>query len=392
MAFDTNYHTIQITRDSSGYMVLYVDGSDRLAVTDNSFFPAGYIGFHSDSEGMYNPIDNIYYWGTEMTSHVNGGTGTLTSPVRDCSADVTSYGTLDAIYTANDATISIETYSSDSSDFSTGNDPAGWVAIGGTGQINSAVKRYLKFRVSADMGSNIYSPVFDQITLTYYTSTTVISLVNLTGMTCRQAMEKIAEMPAYEFGFKADETFIYRSRFTSVPAVMELRSDSNIIAIKNIEPGIERVYNRVIAEFGLYRKLSDASGDTKPNSIDKYGERQYSISSSSLLPAENVDLAYAVAPTILNYTKNPRLRCQVESMFFPHLELGDKVTVYFDEPTALRRWKWGDTDVVYTQADLEYYDDDVLKNRYNLWNKDFRIEGISLNTETFMTTLDLVEV
>ena len=78
-------------------------------------------------------------------------------------------------------------------------------------------------------------------------------------------------------------------------------------------------------------------------------------------------------------------------MFLPQLELGDKVTAYFDEPTALRRWHYGDMDVVYGQADLEYYDDDVLENRYNLYNKDMRIEGVSLNPETFMTTLDLVE-
>jgi len=385
---------VRISRNAAGVIKFYVNevlkgtsAADLTYTTSDRFVITAFEV--DDSFPLVFYFDNFYFWDDGTTV----GTGVLESTINDCSVDVTVYGKLDTTYTANGATIAIETYSSGTSDFSADNDPAGWVAIGGTGQINSLVKRYLKFRVTATLASltNPVTPVFDQITLTYYTSTTVIDLVNLTGMTCRQAMEKIAEMPAYEFGFKADETFVYRPRETGVPAVMELRSDSNIIEVKNVSPGIERVYNRVVAEFGLYRKVSDASTDTAPNSIDKYGEREYSVSSSSLLPAENVNLAFAVAPTILSYTKTPRLRCQVESMFLPQLELGDKVTAYFDEPTALRRWHYGDMDVVYGQADLEYYDDDVLENRYNLYNKDMRIEGVSLNPETFMTTLDLVE-
>ena len=385
----------RISRDENGVFKLYINevlkgtATDTTHNTTNGFYLIPYAAYWSDYTRIFY-FDDFYFWDDGTTV----GKGVLESPVKDCGSDVTAYGNLNAIYTANGANIIFETYSSDSADFSTGNDPAGWVAIGATGLINSAVKRYLKFRVTATLESltNPVTPVFDEIKLTYYTSTTLIDLVNLTGMTSRQALEKLAEMPAYEFGFKADETFIYRPRFTNVPAVMELRSDNNIVDVKSIDLGIDRVYNRVVAEFGIYRKVSDASSDEHPNSIDKYGDRQYSISSSSLLPADNVNLAYAVAPTILNYTKEPKIRCKVESMFLPHLELGDKVKVFFDEPLVLRRWKWGDTDVVYGQPDLEYYDDEDLENRYNMWDKDFRIEGITLSPNDYMTTLDLVEV
>jgi len=147
-----------------------------------------------------------------------------------------------------------------------------------------------------------------------------------------------------------------------------------------------------VAEFGIYRVVADASADAQPNSIDKYGTREYPVSASNLLPAQNVNIAYAIAPTILNYTKTPRKRCTVDAMFLPQLELGDKVTLYFNEPTALYRWLYGDTDMPYGRADLEYYDEDILKNRYNFYGTVMRIEGVEFNPNDFRTKFNLVEV
>jgi len=331
-------------------------------------------------------LKDVYLWADGTTP----GKGILTSPAHGAINDLSSWGKITATYTSNSSTTIIETSVWNGAGWDA------WVAIDGTGQIMSTVyaATYIRFRVTGTLASliNPETPVFDQITIAYYTSTTVIDLVDLTGMTCKQVLERLAEMPAYEIGFKADETFVYRSRSTDVPAVIELRSDTNVTNLRNVSDGVERVKNRVVAEFGIYRKVSDASADAEPNSIRKYGTREYPVSSSSLLPAENVNIAYAIAPTILAYTKTPRRRCTVDAMFLPQLELGDKATLYFNEPTALRRWLWGDTDVVWGQPDLEYYDEDILANRYNFWGTTMRIEGGELNPDNFISSFDLVEV
>ena len=315
----------------------------------------------------------------------------LTSVIYDMGSSLTSINNLTNIYTLNNGVIVVSTFTSDSSDFSTGNDTQGWVQIGDTGTIYSAIKRYIKFKV--EITATIPAdPIMDNMVLEYFTSTTLIDLVNLTNMTCRQVLDLITELPAYEMGFKADDTFIYRPRSTSVPPILDLTSDINIKTVRNLSDGIDRVKNRVVAEFGVYRRVSDASADTDPNSITKYGTREYSVSASNLLPADNVNLAYAVAPTILAYTKTPRRRCTVETKFILHLELGDKVTVYYDEPTALRRWKWGDRDVRYGQADLEYHNDSTLSDRYNLWGVIMRVEGVEFDFQKWTTSFDLVEV
>ena len=385
---------IRVSRSAVGAFELFINEVSRGTANNTTWTTSQGIYWRAknDTDGVNTQyFDDFYFWlgGTTI------GTGILTSPVKDASISVSSWGNLTAIYTGNGATVALETYTSDSSDFSTGNDAAGWVALSATGLILSAVKRYIKFRVTASLGSffdPVLTPSFDQISVKYYTSATTIDLLNLSGMTCRQLLDLITEMPAYEMGFKADDTFIYRSRFTSVPPILDLRSETNIKTVRNLSDGIDRVKNRVIADFGIYQKVSDASADTEPNSITKYGTREYSVSASNLLPAANVNLAYAISPTILNYTKTPRRRCTVESKFILHLELGDKVRVYYDEPAAFRQWKWGDRDVVYGQADLEYFNAATPAARLNLWGVVMRVEGVSFDMMNWTTEFDLVEV
>ena len=315
-------------------------------------------------------------------------------PALDCGPDLTRYGQIRTVGVLPSGTDwEFYTYSSSSSDFSSGNDPAGWVEADISGIPQSTLQRYIRIRWKPYSNTALNAtPTLTQMQFYYYTSTTTINLVNLTGMTCKQVLEELAKWPAYEIGMTPDERFIYRPRSTNLPAVMELRSGTNIEKLYNISPGIDRVKNRVTADFGIYRRISDTTADTAPNSIDNYGVRDYQVSSSQLLPAENANLAFAVAPSVLAYSKYARRRCQVDTMFLPQLELGDKVTVYYAEDTALFRWKWGAMDVELGQSNLEYYDEDELENRYNFWGVDMRIEGISLDPNTFRTTLDLTEI
>lgn len=385
-----NSTVIRIERSSAGVIKLYFNevlkGTSAADTTYGTSDRFAISAFEiDDSWALTFFFDDFYYWADGTTV----GTGVLTSPVKDCGTSLSSWGNLTATYTGNSASVTIETASS--ADNSTWDD---WTAIGSTGEIQSALQRYIKFRITAALSSltNPVTPVFDQIYLKYYTSATTIDLVNLTGMSCKAALDRATEMPAYEVGFRADDSFVYRSRITGVSPVMELRSDTNIKTVRNLSDGIDRVYNRVVAEFGIYKKVADASTDTEPNSITKYGTREYPVSTSNLLPADNVNLAYAVAPTILAYTKTPRRRCTIETQFILHLELGDKVTVYYDEPQALRQWKWGDTDVVYGQGDLEYYDSAALSSRLNLWGVVMRVEGVEFDFQNWTTSFDLVEV
>jgi hypothetical protein len=392
-------HTVKIYRNSSGVFSLYLNETLIGTATDNTYTTSEGYYITSYRTGAYGLstyyFSNFFYW----TDSTTVGTGTLESSVLSGLTGVTAWGNLTAAYSnlsvityQQCADITIETATSGDG----GDTWDDWEALSETGQVQSTIytTTELKFRITAALRSLITpeTPVFDSVSIVYYTSTTNVELVNMSGMTCRQVLDKIAEMPAYEMGFKADDSFVYRPRSTSTASVLDLRSDTNIKTVRNISDGADKVYNRVVAQFGAYTKISDASADTEPNSITKYGTREYQVSASNLLPAENVNLAYAVAPTILAYTKNPRRRCTVETQFILHLELGDLVTVYYDEPAALRQWKWGDRDVVWGQADLEYYNSATLANRLNLWGVVMRVEGVEFDFQNWTTSFDLVEV
>lgn len=382
--------TIRITRTSDGLFKVYVNGVEKISATHNDLTVSTSVGVFGASGATFG---NFWYSHAIDTAH-SSATPVYIGDVIDGGASLTAWGKLEATYTLNGGTVVIETYSSGASDFSSDNDPDGWQALNPSGDIQSAIKRYLKVRITLNKEEYIISeaPVVDALIVTYYTSHTVIDLVNLTGMNCKRVLDVITEMPAYEVGFGADDTFVYRARNTSAEPVMDLRCDTNIKSVRNMSGGADRVYNRVVAEYGIYRKVSDASGDSVPNSITRHGTREFSVSESSLLPAENVNLAYAVAPTILAYTKTPRRRCTVETKFILHLELGDKVTVYLDEPAALRRWRIGDSDVRLGDPGLELHTEAMIKTRYNLWGVVMRVEGVEFDFQNWMTSFDLVEV
>lgn len=85
-AWDSNYHTLRVTRTSSGLTKLFVDGVERISVTDNTHTSSTHFGFFSypNPAGGYaglNYIDDVVAWAsTEVPGNrdtikynVNGG-------------------------------------------------------------------------------------------------------------------------------------------------------------------------------------------------------------------------------------------------------------------------------------------------------------------------------
>lgn len=393
----------RVSRAAGGVFKIWGSSDTGIEVTDNTYTTSSFQIFSvywnmNKSVGLsqYGTGFGYCYSPENATASYNYTIfpyGTMDAPVIDCGADIVTYGPLQASELVPDGTATKKyTYSSDSADFTTGNDPAGWVEVDSIGNPTSAVKRYLqvRWRGYSNAGQTL-TPTLLSLKAYWYTSTTNISLVNLTGMTARAVLEQVAQMCNYELGFTPADMFIFRARNTTLPAVLTISDENNLRRVSNVSSGIDRVYNRVRAVFGAYTKVADATGDTEPNSVTKYGTREYSISNSQLLPAENANMAYSVAPTILAYTKTPRKRCEVEIMLRPDLELGDKVTLSHKEPSAFRVWYFGDQRARFGQADLEFWTDAVATQRLTFWKTSMRTEGMEIDPETFECKLDLTE-
>jgi len=399
----TGWHEWMVTwNESINTFKVYFDNVVVGTIVDSTYttainFAVKAVGTSDDS--VIIDIDDIFigYSYDNITAFDGDNPSVLESIVYDMGASLTAFTKLSATYTTYGGTVKIYTYTADDAAF-TMPDPAGWLLLSPTGSILSALKRYIKFKVVLTASAWLDSPIVDDITITYYTNTTVIDLVDLTGMSCSQVLNVCAEHPCYEYGFNASNVFVYRPRITTIGTVIDLKSSTNTEKLINIVDGIDRIKNRVVANFGIYSVAADTTGDPEPNSKTKYGDKEYRVSSTSLLPADNVNIAYAIAPTILAYTKQARKRCQAVCKSLPQLELGDLVFLYYEEPTAFKSWKWGDTCVSYGDTDLVYHDELYKSNRLAFFDVKMRIEGIEFDwwggspDTGWKTILDLVEV
>jgi hypothetical protein len=172
-----------------------------------------------------------------------------------------------------------------------------------------------------------YNPL-DIITLWSFLRQNIpLGVCNLTNMSVFQALKELAALAMYEMGFDANDKFFFRKRH-QITALKTI-ADDEIISMDGIQYDVSRLKTRVIVGYGGYTKVvdSDTQKEAHPTNKDKYGQRTYEISGSQLLPADNVDLAYAVAPTIYSELSKLRLTLSIKIVLDLELELGDYVSI-----------------------------------------------------------------
>lgn len=391
----SNGVAVRISRDSSGVfrVWVYVGLSPQWVslgaiATDTTYSTSAYWATNILPSAFYSRrIDDEIATGSG--SYVQ--TGNYVTPEIDGTASLTSWGKLVTSEAKPAGTSTVLEWREKDSGGSFG----AWTAVNGDGTIG-AVKQIIQLRWTAFADTTqTLSPTLAEWSIDYFTSQITIPVVNLTGLSCKSAIEEMANMCAYQMGFNAVDTFIFKPRSSTVSPAFTF-DNSNIIELSKITDGSERVYNSIDVSFGIYNKHIDSvtNGDAQPNSIDIFGTKSFSFSSANLLPAENVDLAYAIAPTIYNYTAPARRRILLASKFALALELGDAVTLNVEEPDVIRLWRWGDGDVQYGQNNIVYYSDidSVVPNMLSLYGVTARVEGVEFDIMSWKTTFDLVEV
>lgn len=387
------YYDFRVTRTSAGAWEVMVDGVSKGTATDNTYTTASYFCVSDLTTEAVNATQfDDFYWADAINTSASptDAGAVLESAIQDTGGVPTAWGKLSSSYSLNGASIAIYTYTSSSATFAAGNDPAGWVAISGTGQILSALLRYIKVRVVITSTLDNRAE-FDEFALVYYTSTTTIPLVNLTNMTALDAIRECAKFVAYELGFTAAEVFFWRQRSTATEPVLAITKDTNLKKEISFNNGTDRIYNSITSTFGAFKETvdPDSQGEASPTSIEKYGFFPFPIS-STLVPKEGANVARAVGQTIYEYTSVPRKQAQVEMKVLVQFELGDLARYHREHKFG--RWRWGDRDRAFGRED----DPDFVWHADpdgNGWNIDMRIEGIEFLTNPKEPKLryDLVE-
>lgn len=202
-----------------------------------------------------------------------------------------------------------------------------------------------------------------------------LGVCNLTNMSILSALKQLSSMSMYEIGFDSEDKFFFRSRNRTGDT--RLLYDNELIEMISANNNLNRLKTKVVITYGDYNKIIDCNtqNEIHPNNIDIYGTRIYELSGGQLLPPDNVDLTFAIAPTIYAELSKLRLRVEINIKMNLELELGDFIQVFHNnvlwakkEFTDFTKWK-----------------------KLGIYARKFKVEGISTNFNTKITRLILTD-
>jgi hypothetical protein len=376
---DGNTVTIEVVRSPTGLFTLIVNSTLVGTATDTTYTTGAYIGVtQSGSEGL-NAGVALSVASLQVPAAVE--VSTWTSPAFDSGATPTSWQNVALTNIPSGATLTV--YTAASSDNITYD---AFVATTANSIVNSALKRYLKaqIQINTTLASN-QNPSVSILTVGSITSSTVITMADFTGDTCYDAIQALAGMANYEFGFDTVENFFFRPKSASLIPVMAINQSLYVVDILSQTTGVERVYSSVIVTYGAYTAEIDDPGGAPGSALTTFGYNQLQPGSASFLVSADANVANGMAQTLYNFWSVIRPEIQIATTFLPQLDLSDIVTLSFHNNLPEPAWYWGDTDVYWGMPGIYYYGG----NNQLLHNLRCKVVGYRIDTDDWSCEYNL---
>lgn len=308
---------------------------------------------------------------------------TYTSDIFDMTAGLQFIGKMFVDYTAGGGTVTFETRTStDGISFDA------WTEIASNGQVLSATKRYIQFRITFSHPSSSYAePIVHKVRIEYQTNVANITVAKFTGQTVYQAVQTLGQFCNYEWGFTPDERFFFRAKHVDMQPDVEL--GRNYTAdISAMTTGYDRVYSEVRVTYGQFTAVLKAPGDTPKDPRARFGSRIFEVSVTDIIIGNDADIATGVSKIFFAELTKPRRRFKAACGFLPHVDLSDTALVTFDQNRPRKAWHMGDETVEMGDNDAQLFGqgDQVVDGM------SAKIIGARHNMDQFSTELDLEEI
>lgn len=163
---DTNFHTIRVTRNSSGTIDVYFDGVFKLSVSDSSITTSSAVSCSVSQGSAGSPtasFDDIYWSPVVEASEVVAVDGEFVSETIDQGASVATEGVFQTTQIVPTNT-TITWYTATSTDGMSW-DP--YVAVTPGAAIGSTVRRYLRYKAVLTTTSYLISPTITDVTVNW---------------------------------------------------------------------------------------------------------------------------------------------------------------------------------------------------------------------------------
>lgn len=338
-----NGDIFRISRDDDGEMKFYLNNVLKFTVTDTGA-ESGFGIIRCRAISGVGTFDEIYHTPIVVDEAHGAIPSNWESEVVDVGSVPTAWGTLDRFETlTGSASILYETFSSDTVDFTTGNDPSGYVAIGGSGQVLSALKQFIKVRAIVTVDRLIETAQVDKLTLNFQVASITLSVAIFRGKDGIAQLEQFARLVNYQLGAEDGGLTFFRAP-TNSGSVLTLTQENSIIDVLDWSPGWDRVKNIGSVRYGNYTATfgKTEAGEAEPTSERQFGKKIATDNLTDLLLANDVQLGDARAQVLYEDLFRPKRRLIIQAWLVPWLELDDVITIdYFDHP-ILKAFFWYD--------------------------------------------------
>ncbi|MDR2437246.1 MAG: hypothetical protein LBD17_04170 [Endomicrobium sp.] len=193
--------------------------------------------------------------------------------------------------------------------------------------LEGKINRYIVLRIWGDETTNFPSynqDFFNTPTLYYYINQTIpVNVLNFKNMNIYSALQAVSSLSSYTLGIKNDETVFLKPN-TDINIVKEI-SDDKIIKVDSIVDQFDRLKNKVTMKMLDYQ-VTQSDNST----IQLYGEKAYTVSSTNLTESSNVNLPYAIVPTVLNNLKTVLTEISLTIILDLSLELNDYIKIWHE--------------------------------------------------------------
>lgn len=328
-------HTIRLTLDLNRNATLYLDGSPIATATFPEYSTTAFEVWNSNpgaTTGDSIKLDDIYYSPSiEASEAVSDSDAVWVSAEQDLNAAPTAWGVLERTETLNGGTILYETAVASAS----GGPYDAYVAIAADGIIQSEKKRYLKVRVTITPASGSRtSPMVSKLVARFSTAGVFLAVANFTSKTCYAAIQRLAQLADYEWGFDGAGSFFFRSKTVSGDAVIELKQENAIASLSNYRPGTDNVVTMGRVRYGQDEEYESSyscadAGEASPTPIEKYGLRIRDESITDVLLANDAQISDARARSIHDNNHMPKCTFRLDCRFIPHVDLSDIASVTY---------------------------------------------------------------
>lgn len=370
-------YTIGVGRNADGKIKVFVNGVEVLSTVLTGFTSTQNVMFVSDEYSTWD-FDELYVPSSTAS-------GSWVSPALDCLSTPSAWGLLSKSQTTS-GTGSISYSTRSSTDGSTWD---GYVAIGAGNQINSALKRYVQFKVDLVSGTTASDDISVQsLYLPYTSAVTLITMPTFADKTVYQAMQQIGSFANYEWGFNEAEVFFFRPKQVDKTVDEILDGSINVTDVSSLSDGVERVYSEVQATYGNFDITVGDDGMAKDGPIARYGKRRLTIDGGDILLAPDTDVASGIALSFYAALKKPRQTMKARTKLMEWLDLSDTVSLTFNDNIPARPWFFGDTSAYLGDKTL-YFFGDADQTAKNLLCK---VVGYRHDTENKISEFDLEEI